>query len=236
MKVYDPVCGMTIEEKEAVATSLFKGKVYRFCSEACKSDFDKKPEVFLKSGGTVGVTSNARVTGTEYTCPMHPEVRQVGPGSCPKCGMALEPATPVLAVSKKEWICPMHPEIVRDEPGTCPICGMTLEPRTVTLEAEENLELADMTRRFKVGLIFTIPLVLLAMLHMIPGLSSQHLLSWRVGAWIELVLATPVVLWCGWPFFIRFWQSLTNKSPNMFTLIGLGVGVAYVQCRCCAGS
>ena len=228
MKVYDPVCGMTIEEKEAVATSLFKGKVYNFCSDACKLDFDKNPEVFLKSGGTVGVTSNARVTGTEYTCPMHPEVRQVGPGSCPKCGMALEPAAPVLAVSKKEWICPMHPEIVRDEPGTCPICGMTLEPRTVTLEAEENLELADMTRRFKVGLIFTIPLVLLTMLHMIPGLSSQHLLSWRVGAWIELALATPVVLWCGWPFFIRFWQSLVNKSPNMFTLIGLGVGVAHM--------
>jgi Cu+-exporting ATPase len=159
-----------------------------------------------------------------YVCPMCPEVRVKGPAACPSCGMALEPEEPVAPATRTEYTCPMHPEVVKDHPGACPKCGMALEPRTVSV-AEENPELRDMTRRFKVGLAFTIPLLVLAMGHMIPGL--EHAIEPRVRTWIEFALATPVVLWCGWPFFRRAWASLVNRSMNMFTLIGIGVGVAY---------
>ena len=166
--------------------------------------------------------------GTIHTCPMHPEVRQNGPGSCPKCGMALEPEGITAPATKTEYTCPMHPEIVQDEPGTCPKCGMALEPRTVTLEDEENPELKDMTRRFWISAVLTIPLVIVAMGELIPGVSFAWLGSPHTLGWLELMLATPVVLWGGWPFFERGWQSLVHRSLNMFTLISLGVGVAYV--------
>jgi len=163
----------------------------------------------------------------EWTCPMHPEVRRNGRGSCPKCGMALEPAQPRAAASKTEWTCPMHPQIVRDAAGNCPICGMALEPRTVTLD-EENPELRDMSLRFWVSVVLTAPLVLLVMGRHVPGLGVvERLVGSPVGPWLELALATPVVLWGGWPFFVRAWQSVVNRSLNMFTLIGLGVSVAY---------
>ncbi|HRX71270.1 MAG TPA: heavy metal-binding domain-containing protein, partial [Candidatus Competibacteraceae bacterium] len=166
--------------------------------------------------------------GTIYTCPMHPEVRQEGPGSCPKCGMALEPEGIPASATRTEYTCPMHPEIVQDEPGNCPKCGMALEPRTVTLEEEENPELKDMTRRFWIGAVLTIPLVIIAMGEFIPGVSFAWLGLPRAMGWLELTLAMPVVLWGGWPFFVRGWQSLVNRSLNMFTLIGLGVGVAFI--------
>jgi P-type Cu+ transporter len=163
-----------------------------------------------------------------YTCPMHPELRQEGPGSCPKCGMALEAEVPAPApAAKTEYTCPMHPEIVRSEPGTCPICGMELEPRVVTsVEEQANPELADMTRRFWVGVVLSAPLLALAMGEMF----APHAFSWlnpRAAAWLQFALATPVVLWGGWPFFVRGWQSIVHKSPNMFTLIALGTGAAY---------
>jgi Cu+-exporting ATPase len=163
-----------------------------------------------------------------FTCPMHPDVRQVGPGACPKCGMALEPVEPAAASSKTEWTCPMHPEIVRDAPGSCPICGMALEPRTVSLEEEENPELIDMTRRFKVGTVLTIPLVYITMGGYIPAISPEKFIPMDMLKWLELILATPVVLWGGWPFFVRGWKSIVTWNPNMFTLIGLGVAIAYV--------
>ncbi|HXN07457.1 MAG TPA: heavy metal-binding domain-containing protein, partial [Nitrospiria bacterium] len=159
---------------------------------------------------------------------MHPEVNQSGPGSCSKCGMALEPATPVITKAKTEWVCPMHPEIVRDVPGDCPICGMALEPKAAVSEEEENPELIDMTRRFRVSLVLSIPLILIAMRGMIPGLQLDWIISPGFLKWIELIFATPVVLWAGWPFFVRGWNSVIHWSPNMFTLIGLGVGVAYL--------
>src|SRR5712692_5805395 len=158
---------------------------------------------------------------------MHPEIRQPGPGSCPKCGMALEPAVPVAPVRTTEYVCPMHPQIVRNAPGTCPICGMALEPRTVTA-VDENPELQDMTRRFWVSLVLTAPLLVLVMGDMLPGEPLRHVLAGRWMAWIQLALATPAVLWGGWPFFERGWASVVNHSLNMFTLIALGVGVAYV--------
>jgi len=141
--------------------------------------------------------------------------------------MALEPETPV-ATSKVEYTCPMHPEIVRDAPGSCPICGMALEPRTVAATEAANPELRDMTRRFFLSLALTIPLLGIAMAGMIPGMPVQHALSNAWLPWIELILATPVVLWGGWPFFERGWASVVNRSTNMFTLIAMGTGVAYV--------
>src|SRR5262245_5586311 len=125
-----------------------------------------------------------------------------------------------------EWTCPMHPQIVRSGPGSCPICGMALEPRTATLGEERNPELVDMTRRFWVGLVLTIPLVLLAMSDLVPALA--HAIPAKIRTWIELALATPVVLWAGLPFFERGWASIRNRSLNMFTLIAIGTGTAYV--------
>jgi Cu+-exporting ATPase len=142
--------------------------------------------------------------------------------------MALELAEPALVLPKTEWTCPMHPEIVRDAPGSCPICGMALEPRTISAEEEENPELADMNRRFKISAVLTIPLVYIAMGGYIPAISPVKFIHMETLKWLELALATPVVLWGGWPFFVRGWKSVATWNPNMFTLIGLGVGVAYL--------
>ena len=161
-----------------------------------------------------------------HTCPMHPEVRQQGPGDCPDCGMALEPETPQTA--RVEYTCPMHPEVVQDGPGDCPKCGMALEPRTVAADSGPNPELLDMTRRFWVGVALSVPLLILAMGDMLPGLDFQGWLGASVFNWTQFVLATPVVLWAGWPFFVRGWKSLHGFNLNMFTLIALGTGVAYL--------
>ena len=162
-----------------------------------------------------------------YTCPMHPEVRQGGRGACPQCGMALE-RSGVPAAGRTEYTCPMHPEVVRDGPGDCPICGMALEPRTVAEEEGPNPELLDMTRRFWVALVLAAPLVLIAMAEMLPGQGLGSGVPVRALSWLQLALATPVVAWAGWPFFVRGWNSIVARHLNMFTLIALGVGVAYV--------
>jgi Cu+-exporting ATPase len=225
MKVTDPVCKMTIDDKDAVGTSTYKGTTYYFCSGVCKENFDKDPESFI--GEKVSEQKKEVIEGgVVYTCPMHPEVRETKPVPCSKCGMALEAIVPLIP-TKTEWTCPMHPEIVRDSPGSCPICGMALEPKTVSAEEEENPELIQMTRRFRFGIILTIPLVFIAMREFIPGLSLESFIPLKIINWLELILATPVVLWGGWPFFVRGWQSIINRSPNMFTLIGLGVVVSY---------
>lgn len=191
MIVTDPVCKMTIADNDAAGTSVYRGQTYYFCSRHCKERFDRDPEAFL----------------TEKA-------------------IALEPLTP--STGKVEWTCPMHPEIVRDSPGSCPICGMALEPKTITEAEEENPELIDMTRRFKIGGLLTILLILIAMSDYIPGFSLKTVIHHELLKWLELILATPVVLWAGWPFFVRFGQSIVNRNLNMFTLIGLGVGVAYI--------
>lgn len=164
----------------------------------------------------------------EYTCPMHPEVISSEPGECPKCGMALEPVAPGGPKSRTEYTCPMHPEIVQDEPGSCPKCGMALEPRTITIDEAESEELVDMRRRFWVSALLTLPVFVLAMGEQFPGVSFADLASGRTLDLIELALATPVVLWGAWPFLVRGWRSVVTWNLNMFALIGLGVGVAYV--------
>jgi Cu+-exporting ATPase len=229
-EVLDPVCGMTIARADAVGHVDYQGRTYYFCAQSCLERFQVDPAAFLETGQEAARAPAAAPAGrdVDYICPMDPEVRQKGPGACPKCGMALEPAVPVTPATRTQWTCPMHPEIVRDEPGSCPICGMALEPTTVAAEEEDNAELRDMRRRFQVSAVLTVPLVAIAMGHMIPGRPLETLLARGPLGWIELLLATPVVLWGGWPFFVRGWYSVVNRSLNMFTLIALGVGVAYV--------
>jgi P-type Cu+ transporter len=224
-EVLDPVCGMTISPDEAVGHVGFKGHTYYFCSQSCLDQFRATPEAFLGERPAATSPSPADME-REYTCPMDPEVRQKGSGACPKCGMALEPVD-FAPVTKTEWTCPMHPEVVRDEPGSCPICGMALEPRTVTIE-ESNPELEDMTRRFRWSAIITAPILAFMISEFLPGQPLQRMLPHGWMNWTELALATPVVLWGGWPFFVRGWASVVNRHLNMFTLIALGVGAAYV--------
>ena len=224
-EVVDPVCGMTISPDDAVGTVEHQGTTYYFCSQSCVDRFSANPSAFLQGTGAAAAPA---VAGVTYICPMDPEVRQSGPGACPKCGMALEPDVSTLPTMRVEYTCPMHPEIVRDEPGACPICGMALEPRTVGLEDGPNPELVDMIRRFKVGALLGAPVFLLAMADMVLGAGLGGRVDLRWTNWLGLILATPVVFWAGWPFFERGWASIVNRSPNMFTLIALGVGAAYV--------
>ncbi len=242
----DPVCGMTVDPERAKATSEHNGKTYFFCSAACAAKFRAQPEKFLNA--TVPATSHVHgpivqlggiapaaaiapaslrsTQGAVYICPMDPEVRQDHPGACPKCGMALEPTVPRTA-TRIEYTCPMHPQIVRPGPGACPICGMALEPRTAVAE-EENPELVSMTRRFWTSVVLTIPVLIFGMSDFIPGQPLERWLLMRAMGWLELLLATPVVVWGGWPFFQRGWASVVNRSLNMFTLIALGTGTAYL--------
>ena len=222
LDLHDPVCGMTVTA-DSEHRLVHEGVAHYFCSAHCRAKFAESPARYL-SGGEPPDPKREEAAAT-YTCPMHPDVRQPGVGECPKCGMALEPEMPALP-TRTQYTCPMHPEIVRDEPGDCPICGMALEPMTVTLEEEDNPELVAMTRRFWVSAALTVPLVVVAMGEMV-GVSFDWLGSARELGWVQLGLATPVVLWGGWPFFARGYQSVERRSLNMFTLIGLGTGVAY---------
>ncbi|HVN32407.1 MAG TPA: heavy metal translocating P-type ATPase [Thermoanaerobaculaceae bacterium] len=190
----DPVCGMKVLEKPDVPRREYKGTVYYFCNPGCAVKFDAEPERFINAPGSEPMHALAPplspvAAESWYTCPMDPEVRQKGPGACPKCGMALEPVEPVAT-------------------------------------AAANPELLDMTRRFWVSLVLTVPLLLLTMGGMIPSL--KPVLSVRWAGWVQLALATPVVLWGGWPFFVRGWNSIVYRSLNMFTLIAIGTGTAYV--------
>jgi P-type Cu+ transporter len=246
---------MMVEPERARATAVHAGKFYYFCCTGCAAKFNADPQRYLDGkppvaapliqlgakaassapliqlGGGQPADANPALRPTKggaYVCPMDPEVRQDHPGACPKCGMALEPEIPAAAATRVEYTCPMHPEIVRPGPGACPICGMALEPRTVTVEDEENPELVSMTRRFWISTALALPVLALGMSGMIPGQPVQRVFSMRAIGWIEFALATPAVLWCGWPLFERGWASLVNRSLNMFTLIALGTGTAYV--------
>jgi Cu+-exporting ATPase len=185
----DPVCGMTVDPARTPHHHVHAGREYHFCGARCRERFAAAPETFL------------------------------GPA----------PARSAPADDAQEYTCPMHPQVVRRGPGSCPICGMALEPRTVSLAGEEppNPELEDMTRRFRVSAVLTVPLLLLAMSDLIPGQPVQHAVSWTVLAWVQLALATPVVVWGARPFFVRGWASVRSGNLNMFTLIALGTGVAW---------
>jgi Cu+-exporting ATPase len=187
-KVHDPVCGMWIDPATAAGRSQYQGVTYYFCSPTCKERFDREPERFLAPR--------------------------------PAAAAPIEGAT---------YFCPMHPQVVSDHPGSCPLCGMALEPRTVTAEEGLNPELVDMIRRFWIGVALSLPVFVLAMSDMLPGgglnFLQEHM---QVVNWVQLVLTTPVVFWCGWPFFERAAVSIRYLSPNMFTLIAMGVGAAFL--------
>ena len=227
--VKDPVCAMTVDPATAKGGRLeHEGREYAFCGPKCRDKFLADPAQYAVPAQSMHSPrapepAPAPPQAATYTCPMHPEVKSSQPGSCPKCGMALAPLLPVQPLATTQWTCPMHPEIVRDAPGSCPICGMALEPKTITAEPIEDPELRDMKRRFVVSLVFTIPLLAIAM----SELFASTWLSGRMRAYVELALATPVCLWSAWPFYVRAVRSVANKSLNMFTLIGLGVSVAY---------
>lgn len=230
--VKDSVCGMTVDPQSAAGSFEYDGRTWFFCSLGCLDKFRTDPRRFLNAAATTQIeiqpAPQTKSAKAEFICPMHPDVRAPRPGSCPNCGMALEPVTVTAPKERVEYTCPMHSQIVRDVPGSCPICGMALEPRTVSLDEEENHELVDMRRRFWVGVVLSIPVFAIGMSEFIPGAPLGRLASMTVWSWIQFALASPVVLWGGWPFFVRGWQSIVNRSPNMFTLIGLGVTVAYV--------
>ena len=190
----DPVCGMQVDPPRAAGSVDYKGITYYFCSTHCLQKFRKNPESFLKpEPEPLAEPRKKDLKDTQiYTCPMHPEIEQIGPGSCP-------------------------------------ICGMALEVKNITLGSEtENPELKDMTRRFWISAILTVPVFLIGMSEMIPGQPFQHAVSPQILTWIQLLLTCPVVLWGGYPFFVRGWASIRNRSANMFTLIALGTGAAFI--------
>ncbi|KXS33145.1 MAG: Copper-translocating P-type ATPase [Candidatus Gallionella acididurans] len=219
----DPVCNMNVDTEKGRSLE-HAGKRYYFCSQHCVEKFSADPEKYLHPVAASPAATTISAGG--YTCPMDPEVHQDKPGACPKCGMALEPVDAMPKPDVTEYVCPMHPQIVRSEPGDCPICGMALEPRTIAAK-EDNPELDNMTRRFRIGVALAVPVFVLAMAaDMWMGFVPQ-LISFGHLQLVEFLLATPVVLWGGWPFFQRGWASIVNRHLNMFTLIALGVGVAW---------
>jgi Cu+-exporting ATPase len=229
----DPVCGMSVNPATAKYAWNYENKDYYFCAASCLEKFKSDPKRYLERPDNVSsgqafdvalIRPAPKNNVGDYVCPMCPEVHASQPGACPSCGMSLDRAMP--APSRVEYTCPMHPQIVRPAPGFCPICGMALEPRTITAD-DENPELRAMTRRFWTSLVLTVPLFTIAMADMFPGSPAARAVPVRWLSWLELLLATPVVLWGGWPFFQRGWASIVNRSTNMFTLIAMGVGAAY---------
>jgi len=221
----DPVCGMKVAP-DSEHSYQYEGVDYYFCCQGCRQKFSADPAGYLSGEAQLAAAAAEPIPGAVYICPMDPEIEEDRPGSCPICGMALEPAGAPLPTTRTEYSCPMHPEIVQEQPGNCPSCGMALEPRFVEVE-EKNEELIDMSRRLWIGVALALPVFLLAMVtDLAPGLLPEGL-SMHLGQWIQFVLATPVVLWCGWPFFERGWLSLKTRNLNMFTLIAIGVGVAW---------
>ncbi len=207
----DPVCGMSVTPETKLKYTL-NNKTYRFCSDHCLTKFQQNPQDYLQpsapSKSKQPVDENA-----VYTCPMDPEVEQIGPGTCPKCGMALEPMGIPVQATRTEYTCPMHPEVIQDHPGSCPKCGMALEAKTVFVE-EKNEELEDMSRRFWIGLVFAIPVFVLAMMadmvpQWIPDALSMHTVQW-----IQFVLATPVVLWGGLAVLCAWLAVGQNMEPE----------------------
>ena len=220
--VSDPVCGMTVDPARARGGSHeHGGTTYYFCNPGCREKFAASPERYLTAGPSMGHMETGATASA--SAPASP-----GPAASPA---AARPGAEALKASEEErveWICPMDPEVLESKPGACPICGMALEPRAVTATEEPNPELEDMTRRLRIGAVLTVPLLVLAMGGMLPSVGLHRLLSPRVQGWVELALATPVVLWGGWPFFERMWASFRTAQLNMFTLIGLGTGVAWL--------
>ncbi len=223
----DPVCGMQVDEKNTENHTLHDGVKYYFCSEHCLTKFTKSPSKYLSDPKPAPSNQGKSKADSLYTCPMHPEIQEQKPGACPKCGMALEAMGVPVSSTKTEYTCPMHPEIVKDSPGACPKCGMALESRTVELE-EDTSELDFMTLCFWVSTLLAIPIFLSAMTAEFWPNQMAEIIDPKTRQWLELLLSAPIVWWCGWVFYVRAVQSVIHRSLNMFTLIGLGVSVAWI--------
>ena len=203
---------MDVNPGAAAASVEHDGRTYYFCSKHCAQKFQADPDRFTAPRGTATTrmpTLTVIPPPGDASPPRGPRPAQVEPG-------------------RVSYTCPMHPEIVRDRPGSCPICGMALEPMSVAAGDDDDHELVDMSRRFWFSLLFSIPLVLISMSEMVPGMVSADMKSGRSMVWLQFLLAAPVVLWGGLPFFERGWQSIVNRSLNMFTLIALGTGTAFL--------
>ena len=240
----DSVCGARVERMRPGATARYAGQRFWFCSEACRERFETEPARFderavpasdavhtamvLPSNRIAehGVAGPAPSLSAVYTCPCHPEVRSDAPSDCPECGMALESQT--FAPARTEYVCPMHPDVVADAPRSCPECGMALEPRAMLPGDAPSPELADMRRRLAIAGALTLPVLALAMSEMVPALDARNWLGPVWFGWVQAALATPVVLWCGWPFFARGWTSIVTAKLNMFTLVAIGTGAAWL--------
>ncbi|HXH64700.1 MAG TPA: heavy metal translocating P-type ATPase, partial [Mariprofundaceae bacterium] len=224
----DPVCGMRVPPTSSNHL-VHEGRDVYFCSQHCVEKFRADPAAYPERTQAVRPAAKPVAPADRdamYFCPMCPGQEQQGPGICKVCGMALEPMAAPRLAERTEYVCPMHPEVVSDTPGSCPKCGMALEPRTVAVE-ERNEELEDMSRRFKLSVALAAPVFVLAMVADLVPAWLPAALPMKAVQWIEFALATPVVIWCGWPFFERFWLSVKTWNLNMFTLIGLGVAVAW---------
>src|SRR4029077_20216576 len=204
----DPVCGMTVIPEKAAGKAEHAGKTHYFCSKGCAERFSREPEKYLAGPGPAGMQHNSHPA--EHGAMHHVHAAE---------------SHSVSGEKKIRYTCPMHPQIIQMGPGNCPICGMALEPMDVFAEVEADPEYDSMRLRFWASAALSLPVLLLSMFGESVGLHLRPL----VLNGIEVLLATPVVLWGGWPFFERFWSSLVNRSPNMFTLIGLGTGVAYLD-------
>jgi Cu+-exporting ATPase len=231
--VRDPVCGMTVDPAAGKPSAEHGGHLYHFCSEGCRTKFVAEPEKFLTATDPVCGMSVDRAAAKHFARHEGQSFYFCSAGC--KAKFEAEPQkylgdrpAPQPMPKGTQYTCPMHPEIIRDKPGSCPICGMALEPMGVpTGDEGPNPELVDFTRRFWVSAALSVPLLIMAMAPMI-GLTFEGLVEDRTKVWIELVLASPVVLWAAFPFFHRGWDSILNRSPNMWTLISLGVGAAYL--------
>jgi P-type Cu+ transporter len=241
----DPVCGMAVDPATAAGESEYEGKTYYFCNPGCKAKFEADPEAYLKKGGAEAAAADTNaVEHIDPVCGMTVEPATAAgkhthegteyffcSAGCLTKFKAdpdkyLNPTPQEDLPQDVEYTCPMHPEIVQIGPGSCPICGMALEPKEISLDDRPDPEYIDMKRRFWISAVLTLPVFVLAMGEMFPAFHS--IVPPRISIWIQFVLATPVVLWGGWPFFVRAWQSVKNVSPNMFTLIAIGTGAALL--------
>jgi len=230
LKATDPVCGMRVDRVSARHMLKHEGTRYYFCCEGCQKSFEADPATYLNAKPFVLPTAGKAAPSD---LPSHAGEDHGGHEGHddhahhdhPRHVAA--PVDPASVPKGTRWTCPMHPEIVKDGPGDCPICGMALEPMVASLDDAPNPELVDFTRRMWVSAAFSVPLLLIGMGGMI-GLPLRQWIGEPQASWLELALATPVVAWAAWPFFRRFLNSLRNRSPNMWTLIGLGVGAAYI--------
>jgi Cu+-exporting ATPase len=232
----DPICGMTVDKATALKAER-DGNTFYFCSDHCRNKFLAEAQPATPGNHDIAHRGDDHAAGkpsvaAKYYCPMCVGVESDKPGECPKCGMALErnPAWVAPAAGKAIYTCPMHPEVQQDHPGDCPKCGMALELKTATgtTDDDEGGELRDMTRRLWIGGALALPVFLLAMAHLIPGIGHDSWVMSATSRWIQFGLATPVVLWAGWPFFKRGWRSVVTWNLNMFTLIAIGVGTAFI--------